>query len=281
MPKPQQQREASPQSFERMADMERIARADYLSSPYYRAFIEARAQSDGYGGIPYYTRSGNSYRQRSSGTAKKRGTFAAVQGYRRRKGFIALTLIFMLVIIAIAVLGYIGGIVPEYISLFVKAEGSDLEQISIVDPVMGALKKFAGMETESVFYTEALENVENESNLATKIAYYALPVVIALSVIFALIILIMAFAALCKRGIDKGYVARKTKYGFLCLLLFLFSLFTVVCGIVWNGKGLTEITGFFMSQASYINAGYGLFGLVGCSLLGMIFNWCSYSKVKG
>lgn len=272
MPKSKNKNEALPTSFEDLSDIEFIAYADYLSSPYYKAYLESRKQSNIMGKAdPYSTIS----------PAKKRSYVQfGGDGYRRRKGFLALIVIFMIAIIAIAALGYIGTIVPEYVSAFNKVEGEEVVNIGVTDPVLGALTKFASMEIDSYFYTDCLENVEDESNIGLKIACYGMPIVVALSLLFALIILIVALAALCKKGTSKGYVEKKTKFGFLSLLLFLFTLFIAACAIVWNGEGLGEIVGFFTGKATSINAGYGLFGFIGLSLLSLIFNWCSYKKVN-
>lgn len=263
-------KEALPVRFEELSDIEFIAYADYLSSPYYKAYLEARNNSN------IITKSSFD----NINSSKKRTSDAVIDGYRRRKGFLALIVIFMVAIIAIAALGYIGTIVPEYISAFNKTDGAETQYIGLTDPVMGALTKFANMDMESVFYTDCLENIGDESNLGLKIASFGMPAVVALGLLFALIILIVALVALCKKGTNKGYVAKKSKFGFLSLLLFLFTLFIAACAIVWNGAGLGEIVGFFTNQATNINAGYGLLGLIGLSFLSLIFNWCSYKKVN-
>lgn len=272
MPNQKNPNQALPKRFEELSDVEFIAYADYLSSPYYKTYLQAKHSSSMVSQDALYA---NAISPRSrSGALASTGI-----AYRRRKGFLALIVIFMVAILAIGVLGYLGTIVPEYVSAFTKVEGETKTYVGITDPVLAALNKFAGMEMDSVFFAD-WNTMPANANIATKIAYFGLPIAAALALVFALIILIIAIAALAKRGIDKGYVARKVKFGFLSLLLFLFSLFIAACGVIWNGAGLGEIVGFFTFTTTKIYAGYGLFGIIGLSLLSMICNWFSYKKSK-
>lgn len=255
--------EAMPLNYKDLSDTEFIAYADYLSSPYYKAYVEAKNQSS------------------TMSSANDNKTTKQINGYRRRKGFLALIVIFMLIVIAIAGLGYLGNIIPEYISAFNKLDGGgDIIYISVTDPIMGALKKFAILDVDSYFYDDCLAGVDSQTNIGLKIAAYGMPIVIALYMLLALIIFLVALVALCKKSVSKGYVAKKAKFGYISLLLFLFSLFVTTCAIVWNGKGLSDITKFFTASSTNINAGYGLLAMVGLSFLTMVFNWCSYKKAK-
>lgn len=271
MPNQKNPNQVLPKSFEELSDVEFIAYADYLSSPYYKTYLQAKHSSSMVHQDDLYA---NAISPRSRSGAMTMGV-----SYRRRKGFLALIVIFMAAILALGVLGYLGTIVPEYVSAFTKVEDETKINIGITDPVLAALNKFAGMEMDSKFYAD-WNAMPADADIATKIAFFGLPIVAALALVFALIILIVAIAALAKRGIEKGYVARKLKFGFLSLLLFLFSLFIAACGVIWNGAGLGEIVGFFTFATTKIYAGYGLFGIIGLSLLSMICNWLSYKKVK-
>ncbi|MDD4316403.1 MAG: hypothetical protein PHC84_04520 [Clostridia bacterium] len=266
------QNQALPKSFEDLSDVEFIAYADYLSSPYYKTYLQAKNTSSMVNKEDVYA---NAIRPNSKSGAAVAGGVA----YRRRKGFLALVVIFMVAILAIGVLGYLGNIVPEYISVFTKDDSGVKTYIGITDPIFAALNKFAGMDMDSVFFAD-WDAMPADAEIATKIAYFGLPIAAALALLFTLIILIVAIAALAKKGVEKGYVARKCKFGFLSLLLFLFSIFIAACGVIWNGAGLGEIMNFFTASTTKIYAGYGLFGIIGLALLSMICNWLSYKKVR-
>jgi|BioPla2DNA2_1021312.scaffolds.fasta_scaffold00028_3 hypothetical protein len=260
-----------PENYEELSDLEFIAYADYLSSPYYRNYLEAKQRSEISQPRDIYA---DSIRPGAS-ARKVRGDIGIT--YRRRSGLLALIAIFMLLIIAVAAVGYFD-VYPEYVSAFSRTQGETVDQVDMADPVLGALVKFAKMDFDSIFYDDALATIEDEENIGALIAYYGMPVAIALALLIALIIFITALVAIGKRSIAKGYVAKKTKFGFLSILLFVLSLFVAAAGIVWNGAGFKEIVGFFTGESSYIQAGYGLYALIGLSLISLIFNLFAYKK---
>ncbi|MFW5780114.1 MAG: hypothetical protein ACOCWI_01500 [Bacillota bacterium] len=260
-----------PQSYEELSDMEFIAYADYLSSPYYKNYLQAKQRSEMVEPKDIYAESilpGTGRLQKESGLT-----------YRRRKGFLGLIAIFMVIILAVAVVGYFD-VLPEYSSAFMVEDGSDVDHVDAADPVLGALVKFMDMDFDSVFYDSALAEIEDEENFGAIIAFYGMPIAIALALLIALIIFIAALAAMGKAAVSKGYVAKKTKFGFLSILLFVLTLFVTAAAIVWNGAGLNEIVEFFTGESSYVQAGYGLYALVGLSFLSLIFNLCAFKKVK-
>lgn len=273
MSKPKKQNQALPSSHENLSDVEFIANADYLSSPYYRSYLEARNRS---------TVMSNRCTYDETNTAVAGGLYGVGETvYKRRKGFLAIIAIFMLVILAVAALGYIGTIVPEYVSAFTKP-GEEIAHISVTDPVLGALKEFAKMDMISQFhddFTAVMAN-ETETKITTKIVFYGMPIAIALILLLALIVLIVAIVAIAKRSVSKGYVAKKCKLGFLLLLMFLLSLFVAAAAIIWNGAPFSEAIDFFTGKSLNVYAGYGLFALVGASLLGFICNLLAYKKVR-
>ncbi len=269
-----------------LSKMEMIANADYISSPYYRTYLDATANS-GYGSqfgstIPQISVGGKgsvSTMSTARPRAAKRTLGTGTAGYRRRKGFLLLMAIFMIAILGIAVLGYLGNIIPEYISAFNKVDGEETLYLGLTDPVMGGLKKFAKMDTDSYFYSDYLEDMTGASTI-DKIIAYGMPIAIILSLLFALILFISILVGLFKKGIRKGYVAKKTRLGFLSFLLFLFALVIAGGTFMWNGEGLSNITAFITNKAEKVSAGYGLLGLVGLSLLNLIFSLCTHKKVK-
>lgn len=252
-----------------MSDFEFMAYADYLSSPYYRSYMEARGQSPAI----------NAQRNTSfNGPRKKRKVLG---DYRRRKGFLILMMLCMALIIAVIAVGYIGiDAIDDYTAVYtdVKAEKS----ISFVDPVFGLLKKFDILkDQDSVFYDNILANLENEEDIMVKIAAYALPILSVLIVILALVVLITALAGLCKKWVgNKKYVNKKVSLVIVSLILFIFSALAVICGAIWDGAGFSGILDFVLGDSAAIAAGYGLYAIVGLSLLSFIFNLFAYSKNK-
>lgn len=266
-----------------MSQIESLANANYISSPYYRTYLNA-TRNQSMGGIPYSTISGggrNTVATMSTARPKsgKKMPTSRVAGYKRRRGFLFLMAIFMIAILGVAVLGYLGNIVPEYISAFNKVDGEETIYLGLTDPVLGALKKFAKMDMDSHFYGDYLENME-QASIMDKVVSYGMPASIALSAIFAFIIFIATLAAFFKKSIRKGYVAKRTRLGLLSFLLFLFTLIITAAAIMWNGEGFGEAIAFFTNSAKSINAGYGLLGVVALSLLNLIFSWCTFKKVK-
>lgn len=195
--------------------------------------------------------------------------------YRRRRGFLVIVVILMAAILGIAALGFVGDLIPDFVAAYEKPEST---YISLTDPIFGALIKFFDFEAESHFYNDCLKYIENESNIGTIIAFYALPLMSALIIIFALISLICALIGLFKKSITQGYVRGRGKYGFLIFLTFIFSLFMAVCGVVWNNEGGKFIE-FFMGDTSFIFIGYGLLAIMAISLVGLIAYLLVYKKV--
>ena len=257
--------------YENLSDEEFITNVDYLCTPYYQSYMQARSRS-------IIQKEESLSNVIPANFNKSRNSQFVGAGIRRRKFFLALIAIFMILLIAVTVFGYIGTIVPEYVSTFVKPGNDAITYIGLTDPVFAVLNKFAGLSMDSVFYTECFENIASETNTGNLIAYYGLPFVALLAILFMIITFIIALVALCKKGTRKGYVAKKTGLGFVTLLLFLFSLFIAAAGIIWNGAGFGEIVNFFTLKSTNIYAGYGLYALVGLSLISMIFSWCSYGK---
>lgn len=236
---------------------------DYLVSPYMTNYMKARNPRE------------------FEDSYQKDNIVAKDVGYRRRKGFLILVVIFMVAILAIIGLGYLE-IFPEYLSAY---ERLGEEYIDITDPIFGGLNKIAGIDIDnqdSIYYNDILKDIDEDTNIGLVIGYYALPVAAALFTLFALIILLIAIAALCKKESSKGYVEKKTKFGFMSILLFVFSLILVIGGLLWvsSSPSFEEIGEFFISDSTLVFAGYGLFAFIGLSLLPLIANLFAFKKQK-
>lgn len=201
--------------------------------------------------------------------------------YRRRKGFLFIIALFMLFTICILAFGYIG-IIPRYVSIFSYPNGDTTSYICINDPVIGLFNKITNTSiSSSTYYNDCFANMANETNIGNVIAIYCLPIALILYVLLTLLIFIIVLCDVSKKGIQKGYVYNKSKFGFLLLLQVLLSFVILLTGFIWNGRGFNQIAKFFVKGTSYIYAGYGLYALIIFPLLSIIFYLCSYKKYKG
>ncbi len=246
------------------AEIEALAYSDYLCSPYYRTFYETASKSSIIQKRGLYD---------NTLTPRRRPATAPVRIYRRRKGLAIICAILMVVILAVAALGYIGTIVPEYVSAFVSKDGEELEHIGLTDPVVGGIVKFVDIDLDSVFYTQCLQGMDSNTDIIDTIAFYALPIAIALALVFAFVLLIMMLITAAKKSIQRGYVLKKTGgIVIISLILFVLSLIAAVASVIWNGEGFGEIMNFFTQSTTKVYAGYGMYAFVGLSLLNLIFS---------
>lgn len=265
-----QQNNDGQKSIYEMSDFEFMAYADYLSSPYYRSYMEARNRP------PVITA-----QRPVQENAPRRRQQVVLGDYRRRKGFLILMMLCTLLIIAVAAIGFVGiDAIDDYVAGYATASE---ENIGLLDPVFGLLQSFditIGDKT-SVFYEDCLKNIDTETEMLSKVVAYAMPILTALILIFSLAIFIAAIAGLAKKWVgDKKYVNKKVKLVVLSLLVFIFSLLLVVCGTIWDGAGFAGILDFVLGNTTSIVAGYGLYAVVGLSLLNFIFNLFAYKKNK-
>lgn len=250
-------------SMYEMSDFEFMAYADYLSSPYYRAYMEAK-------GYPPLT-----------GAAKPvAGPVSSVSAkYKRRNGAFIVMALCALLILAVAALGFFGlESIADYTAAYQEVEEGG-QNIGFTDPIFGMLSKFEVYEADSVFYEDALVGLD-EAETLDKIAFYAMPILSALVLIFALVIFIASLAAMGKKAVVKGFVDKKVKLAMLSLIIFIFTLLIAVCGAIWDGAGITGIADFVLGETEAIKAGYGLYAIVGLSLISFLANLFTYKKNK-
>ena len=266
-----------------MTDSEFIAYADYLSSPYYQAYMNAHAQA----GNPYGNDSYGGYGMQSEPKNEPALNKKQKKNIREKKRafFLILIAIFMLVIVALAVLTFIDvAAVAGYAGIYkIPGVTSDYDvNIMLVDPAIGLVKSFVnldGFDSEfgSRFFGSKLEGAD----VATKIALYAVPIGAALVAICAVIGLLKALGALLsgrkKKGAYKGYY-KKFRFGFLGFVTFLCGLILTVGGVFCAGLDLQGATDFILFKSQSLQAGYGLYAVVILPVLVMLCSGLAYKK---
>ncbi len=145
--------------------------------------------------------------------------------------------------------------------------------IGIDDIVKSTFKKFGLLETEEelVFYNECLANIDNaETNIM--LAYYAIPVSIALTIIVALYIVIKSIIALCS--------AKRSSFSYISLILLLFSLLGVFGGVVWNAEPLASVLYFFTMNGLNMVLGLGYVIVLVLEIVLLICSLFAYRSKK-
>lgn len=300
-------------SLNEMSDSEFITYADYLSSPYYRAYVNARIRaeqggsSSGYAGGGYAGPSygggftGQSYTggYPTAGYPTQRATGPVPKNRRQKKRgfFLFLILLLMIVTIAIAVLPLLNmAMIEPYASVYKLPNGKEIEVvdpeteavsvekadafIGLPDPIIGLVKTFmADFSMDSEYYTNFVEGKLDDAAPLVKVALYAVPSAAILIVVCAVIGLIKALVALFSRKKSDGYY-KKIGFGFLAILMFLCGLLLAVGGLYFSGVGIDGAVDFLTFKSETIQACYGLYALVALPILIFIFSCVSYKKIK-
>lgn len=282
-------------SIDDMTDVEFITSADYLSSPYYRAYMNAKSRvgSESWEQQDYYQPA--SYQptgQQSSRTAVKKqrdssvkpSKAAALPGtYVKKRGFaLFLIMLLMLVVLAVSVLSVveieaISDFIPAFIKPGVIAEQN--ENIGILDPAIGLVKKFvSALDMDSIYYDNYLANIPDDAKILTTITLYAVPAVAIILTLCALIGFIKAIAALASKAKNGAY--KKFKFGFLSIVMLLSGAIMLVGGLFACGMEISDIMDFALQKSTTLYAGYGLYAAVVLPILTLILSCISYKKAK-
>lgn len=269
--------QAPAKNIDEMSDVEFITSADYLASPYYRAYMSAKARVGTYseGFQPLANTYGQNTRNSASATVKG--------GYSKKRGFFLLLIaLFMLVVIAVGVLNVFNiELIDDYVATFIKPGVTEENNINIglLDPIYGVIKKFAKLNLDSVYFDSYLSNIPAEANILTVISLYAVPAAAFLILLCALIGFIKAISALfAKKGGNNVY--KKYKFGFLSIIMFLCGIILLVGGVFASGLEIKQILDFILQKTTVLNAGYGLYALIALPILNLIFSCLSYKKAK-
>lgn len=276
-------------------DNEYILTRRDMSAPYFSAFCAARSQGPvskkapvmrpvtaAQQAQPYYEDDYYEAPQQNASRPAKKASRRSTKGSAkpaRRFFFVLLIVLFLVVYIAVAALNYLNmdalSDYYEYLSLFNRTEGDTVVYIGVEDIVMS----FAGMFVDSIdtseylFYNECLANIDSADTM-NMIAYYALPVVLVLGVLIAVIFFIRALVALFTTKRRKLFI-------FSSVLMLLLSIAGIVCGFIWGGADWGEIAGFIPFGGDLaMQVGYGYLILAGMSLLSLIASIFAFRSKK-
>lgn len=279
--------QAPAKSIDEMTDVEFITSADYLASPYYRAYISAKSRVDNnnYEGFQPMTSAFEQNRQinRSNSNAKAVPDKAFKgAGYIKKRGFtLFLTAFFMLIIIAAAVVGLleISG-VSTYASVYIEPITTDtVRSIDLLDPVIGLIKKVFTINQSSLYFDKYMTGITANTDLLTKISMYAVPVAALLIVVFALISFFKAVCAMFAKRYPNG-LYKKYKFGFLSIVMLLCGAIMLVGGLFASGLEIKVILDFILQKSTVLYAGYGLYALIVIPLITLVLSCINYKKVK-
>lgn len=216
-----------------------------------------------------------------------------VQPKTKRPVFLILLLAMMALAVAVVALSFLQ-VLPQ-LAFFEKvneAAATDEEAENTLiyadDLVFSLIESFTGTEEaaeaaaaepaegeteerELYFYDNALSKLE-DAELVTKLAYYAIPISVALAAVLAVLIIIKSIVGLA------GQKRRKMSY--LVILMLLITLLGVVGGLVWNNEPMSEMTGFLMRSGTNLILGFAFYALLIVEVLALIFSFFAYKSKK-
>lgn len=273
-----------------MDDIEFITYADYLSSPYYRAYIDAKCRAKGQAN-DWAKASEFRHDQAAPVSAiniqeKKSGKSSNVKSkklYEKKRGVaLFIVALFMLVVILASALGVVNllnldAYVAAYIQPGIQAE--DNVNISIIDPILGTIKDLAKVNLDSNFYKSYLADNTADADVITKIALYAVPVAALLIIVFAFIGFIKAIVALFAKKTLSGQV-KKYGFGFISIVMFLCALIMAAGGIYVAEIEITKALDYLIGKSTVLNAGYGMYALIAIPIITFVCSCCAYKKAK-
>ncbi len=278
-----------------MDDIEFITYADYLSSPYYRAYIDAKCRAKGQ--VNDWAKSSEfRYDQNASvpedklqeknkdkGANNKSRGIKASKLYEKKRGVaLIIVALFMLVVILAAALGVVNVLnIDSYVAAYIEpgAQIEDNINISIIDPILGTIKDLAKVNLDSNFYKSYLADNTADANIMTKIALYAVPAAALLIIVFAFIGLIKAVVALFSKKTLSGQV-KKYGFGFISIVMFLCALIMAAGGIYVAQIELTKALDYLTQKSTVLNVGYGMYALLAIPVITFVCSCCAYKKSK-
>lgn len=299
--------------MEEMSDFEFITHADYLSSPYYRAYLAEKIRGERldvlYGGNHYssvrppvypqpgYPQQGypqygypqqGAYRQQpvagqpvreESGRGKKKGSRAKLYVKKRKLPLFLIGLV-MLITIAVGALGFLNiKEIDPYIGIYKVPAGEGYASITLSDTVSSLVNVLFKTDMKSVYYDNYLSKIADNAGTLTKISIYAVPVAAVLTILLAVIGFIKALAALLSGRKSDGYF-RKFKFGFLSIASFLCGAIFLLGGLYVSGIKLDQILNFITFKTEAMQAGYVLYAMIIIPIITFILTCISYKKYK-
>ncbi len=271
-----------------MSDSEFITYADYLSSPYYRAYMSAKCRNEDAAAsvafapvrqteAPAGKKSAAKENKKKNGKTKKALALYA----KKRTGALVVIFVIMLLLIAVNVVGYLDvENVSDYVAIYNIVDGKENISVSALDPAIAIVRALVKNEAiESVYFDDFIDgNLEN-ADFLTKISLFAVPVASLVIVLFAVIGLIKALVAMCSKRKENGCFA-KYKFGFLSVVMLLCGAITFFGGLYVAGITLTDALDFITFKSTVMNAGYGLYAVIVLPIISWLMACIAYKKQK-
>ena len=294
MAKKKKNNEPPKKDITQMSDSEFITYADYLSSPYYRAYVNARIRAEAEGRQPQQSYGGG-FTDRGRPDP---GPLPKNRREKKRGVFLFLILLLMAVTLALAATYFVNvAAISPYASIYRLPGGRTVEvtdpdtgdvtveketaEVTLLDPAVGLIKNFVPLgDMKSEYYDRYVADGQlDEARALTKVAYFAVPTAAALILVCAVIGLLKALVALFSGKKSDGYY-KKIGFGFLAIVLFLCTCTLAVGGLYFSGVGVDGAVDYFTFKSENFIAGYALYGLAGVSILTFLFTCLSYKKIK-
>ena len=258
-------------SISEMDDTEFVKSIDFLSSPYYRAYINARVRAElGRNAWEDGVDMREVERANSDGKTKRYE--------KKRVVCVLLITVLMLLTVAVCIIGMFSVLPKEYISVMTVPSDADgaKEYITLDDPVLGLFGE--EQRAKSVYFTELYPKRSEDATTMTKIALYVVPV--ASILLFAISIFGFLKSILSLFGGKKDGSYHKYKFGFISILMLLCSVAIVLGGIFSAGIVVDGVADFFTFKSSVLQAGYATYAILIIPVLTFVLSCASYKKTK-
>lgn len=266
-----------------MSDSEFITYADYLSSPYYRAYMNAKCRNEeeafraSIAPVPSVENTPAEKESKKKNKNKK----APALYVKKRTGALAVIFVIMLILVAVNVVGYFDiKEVSEYVAIYNIVDGDKNISVSAIDPAIAIVKSFVKSDSvKSVYFNDFVDGQLKDVGFLTKVSVYAVPVASLIIALFAVIGLIKALVAMCSKPKENGYYS-KYKFGFLSVVMFLCGAIAFFGGLYVEGIKLTDAIEFITFKSNVMNAGYGLYAIIVLPIISWIMTCIAYKKQK-
>lgn len=270
-------------NVDEMSDIDFVYSIDYLSSPYYKQYMDAHMRRNENQFVNQQIQKPIEATKKQKNKQKERKAKKVKLYTKKHSACLAIIFILLLVLTASFVLSSFNLVpsIEKYVSTYTLGEvdGTDTINVGIVDPIIGVVKKFVpDFNMTSNYYENTLKTVTNETEILTSITVYAVPVAALLIILCVIIGLLKAIVALSKKS-KNGYY-KKIGFGFSAIIIFISSLILVFAGLYAGGAGINEIVPFITLASAKINCGYALYGYLAIPIIMLIFSAGSYKKVK-
>lgn len=197
---------------------------------------------------------------------------------KKRAFFFVIPLILAVAIIAVAVMGIFDLSFAKYLSIYNYKHTAE-RSFAMLDPVLSFISTKFGISFGDTITAEFF-NVYTISTGEFLPAFigYALPISIALYVVFALVTVIVSIAGLAGKKREDGTYAR-AKLGFLSIVMFGCALIATFAGMYVAGCGMNSFVNFISGKGEFF-AGYVLYAMVAVPVITFICTCVAYKKEK-